>query len=123
MSRSPDDIPNQRFARGLFIVVDREIVRQVEESNHRTDEKIIEHEERHHGLPPQRVDDITAVAFAEWRLPDEQTARALEMLTWEGATLEDAALTLDVPAMVLERALHDYRGPYQRWLRGRSGNW
>jgi predicted ATPase len=105
-----DDVPNQRFARRMFVVVDHEIGRQ-----------IVEHEERHHGLPPRRQDDVTAVAFADWRLQDEQTARAMEMLNWEGATLEDAALALDVPTLVLERALHDYKVPYQKWLRGRSG--
>lgn len=121
MSEPYDGIPNQRFARRMFVVIDHEIGHQVAESDQRTDLKIIEHEERHHGLPPRREDDVTAVAFSDWRLPDEQTARALEMLTWEGATLEDAALFLDVPTMVLERALHDYKQPYQKWLHARSG--
>lgn len=88
----------------IFIAVNREIRRQVGE-----------HEERHHGLPPRRTEPITAIPYADVHLNDDQISRAIEMQN-EGATLEDMALALDVPGLVIEREMHDYRPPYRQWL-------
>ena len=89
----------------IFIAVNREIRRQIGE-----------HEEEHHGLPPRRTAPITAIPYADWHLTDEQIARAIE-LQIEGATLEDIALALDAPALVIVREMHSYRPPYSDYLR------
>jgi len=100
-----------REVQHIFIAVNREIRRQVGE-----------HEERCHNLPPRRIAPITHIPFADMHMDDEQIARAIEMQV-EGCSLEEIALSLDIPAMVIEREMHDYHPPYRRWLRDRAIGW
>ena len=100
-----------REVQHIFIAVNREIRRQVGE-----------HEERCHHLPPRRLAPITHIPFADVHMDDAQISRAIEMQVG-GATLEDISLTLDIPVIVIEREMHDYRPPYRQWLRDRSLGW
>jgi hypothetical protein len=82
------------------------------------EELVQAHEERMH-LPPRRTDPVTAVPFAGERLPDTVTCEGIELLR-KGHSLDEAADFLSVEAMVLERAIYDYRPPYRRWLVARG---
>jgi hypothetical protein len=69
--------------------------------------------------PPRRTDPVTAVPFPNARLDDPTTCQGIELMR-KGASLEEAALILDVDALILERAICDYRPPYQAWLQARA---
>jgi len=47
------------------------------------------------------------------------TCEGIELLR-KGHSLDEAADFLSVEAMVLERAIYDYRPPYRRWLVARG---
>lgn len=79
---------------------------------------IEEHEQRCH-IPPPRRGKVTAIPFASVTLDDSQVCRAWEMLKL-GSTLEDAALALGVPDLVLVRCLHEYQPAWQQFLQERA---
>ena len=89
-----------------------------QEMQHQAGRAVAAHEERMH-LPPRRTDPVTAVPFAGERLPDTVTCEGIELLR-KGHSLDEAADFLSVEAMVLERAIYDYRPPYRRWLVARG---
>jgi hypothetical protein len=82
------------------------------------DEAIEEHEQRHH-IPPPRRGKVTSIPFPSMTLDDSQVCRAWEMMKL-GASLEEAALALGVPDLVLVRCLHEYQPAWQQFLQERS---
>jgi len=114
MNRTPDDLPV-----GHIIELSKRWGERIERHTHESVQgAVVEHEERMH-LPPRRTDPVTAVPFAGERLPDTVTCEGIELLR-KGHSLDEAADFLSVEAMVLERAIYDYRPPYRRWLVARG---
>lgn len=116
MTRTHDDLP-YRAMRELCAVVSEEFDREREDQRREMVQLVEDHEERLHRLPQRRTTPVTAVPFPGWELDDAQTARAIEMLQNEHATLEDAALAIGCPSLVLEREIARYRPPYRSWVR------
>jgi hypothetical protein len=84
--------------------------------------EIEDHERRMH-LPRPRQGKVTAVPFPSVQIDDVRISRAWELLS-AGATLEEAAAALDVPALALVRCLADYQPAWQQFLRDRAnGQW
>lgn len=77
-----------------------------------------EHERRMH-IPPRRRGRVTAIPFPNITLTDSQVCTAWEMIKL-GATLDEAALALGVPDLVLERCLHEYQPAWHQFLIERS---
>lgn len=82
------------------------------------DEAIDEHEQRMH-IPPPRRGKLRAIPFPNITLDDSQVCRAWEMLKL-GATLDEAALALGVPDLVLERCLHELQPAWRKFLEERA---
>lgn len=81
-------------------------------------EAIEDHEERMH-IPPPRRGRVTAIPFPNITMNDLQICRAWEMLTL-GSSMEEAAVAVDVPVLVLERYLHEYRPAWRQFLQERE---
>jgi hypothetical protein len=114
MNRTPDDLPV-----GHLIELGKRWGERIERHTQETvDGAVVDHEERMH-LPPRRTDPVTAVPFAGERIPDMTTCQGIEFMH-QGHSLETAAELLGVDALVLERAIVDYRPPYRRWLVARG---
>ena len=77
-----------------------------------------DHERRMH-IPPPRRGRVTAIPFPGLTLDDSQVCRAWEMMKL-GASLDEAALALGVPDLVLERCLHEYQPAWQQFLQERA---
>ena len=92
-----------------------EVGRFVEQA---VDEAIDDHEERMH-IPAPRRGRVTAIPFPNVRLDDSQTCRAWEMLQL-GASSAEAAAALDVPELVLVRALSEYQPAWRQFLAERE---
>lgn len=114
MDRTPDDLPvkkiveiGQRWGQRIQDNTKEQVVSAMEE-----------HVETMH-LPPRRSDPVTAVPFPDARIPDLLTCQGIEYMR-QGHTVEEAADFINVDALVLERAIVDYRAPYNRWLVARG---
>lgn len=91
------------------------IGRMLEET---VDEAIEDHVELMH-VPPARRGRVTAIPFPNLRLNDSQTCRAWEMMQL-GASSTEAAAALDVPELVLVRALSEYQPAWRQFLAERE---
>lgn len=77
-----------------------------------------DHESRMH-IPPPRRGRVTAIPFPGMKLDDSQVCRAWEMLKL-GGTLDEVALALGVPDLVLVRCLSEYQPAWRQFLAERE---
>ncbi|MEA2638997.1 MAG: hypothetical protein QOF51_391 [Chloroflexota bacterium] len=83
------------------------------------EQQVREHERRYHDvpeIPPTRTDPITAVPWANERIPDDVLAQMIEALEAEpDVSLEEVAERHNCPPSLTFRELVTYARVHKRW--------